>query len=140
MLTTKVRSKKRRLVSLHGHLYDFGTSNKSFIQVALDLKTLGIRNCYFMLELYDRSLINVNPHAVDKNGHTTLTKDQISRIINECMKNPWYYLREIARIPDPGGTSVPYLANRGNIAQAWCIWKGIDSWLCLPRRYYCLPL
>ena len=43
-------------------------------------------------------------------------------------------VRECARIPDQGGVSVPYKANRGNIAQAWCIWKGIDSWLCLPRR------
>ena len=88
-----------------------------------------------MLEIKDPTLINVDPFAIDeKTGKTSLTKDQVSRIMIECRNNPWYYLREIARIPDPGGTSVPYLANRGNIAQAWCIWKGLDSWLCLPRR------
>ena len=114
--------------------YDIGTPNKSFLSVAKDLKTLGRKNYYFMLEIYDISLININPFAHDKDGHTTLTRDQISRIMTECARNPWYFLREISRIPDQGGTSVPYKANRGNIAQAWCIWKGLDSWLCLPRQ------
>ena len=124
-----------RLARKGGKIYDTGTSNKSFLQVACDLKTLGIKNYYFMLEIKDPTLINVDPFAIDeKTGKTSLTKDQVSRIMIECRNNPWYYLREIARIPDPGGTSVPYLANRGNIAQAWCIWKGLDSWLCLPRQ------
>lgn len=114
--------------------YDLGTKNKSFLQVAKDLQTLGIKNCYFMLEIKDYSLISVDPFACDKDGNTTLSKDQISRIMLECSRNPWYFLREISRIPDQGGTSVPYKANRGNIAQAWCIWKGLDSWLCLPRQ------
>lgn len=123
-----------RIAQIKGRFYDLGTPNKSFLQVAKDLKTVGVKNYYFMLEIYDYSLINVDPYAVDSNGHTTLTRDDVSRIMTECYKNPWYYLREIARIPDPGGTAVPYLANRGNIAQAWCIWKGLDSWLCLPRQ------
>ena len=124
-----------RLARKGGKIYDLGTSNKSFLQVASDLKTLGIKNYYFMLEIKDPTLINVDPFDIEeKTGKTSLTKDQVSRIMIECRNNPWYYLREIARIPDPGGTSVPYLANRGNIAQAWCIWKGLDSWLCLPRR------
>lgn len=114
--------------------YDLSTSNRSFLQVAKDLQTLGIKNCYFMLEIKDYSLVGVDPFACDKEGHTTLTKDQISRIMLECARNPWYFLREISRIPDQGGTSVPYRANRGNIAQAWCIWKGLDSWLCLTRQ------
>jgi hypothetical protein len=125
---------KARVAKIGNRLYDLGTANKSFLQVAMDLKTLGIKNYYFMLEIYDYSLVNVNPYAVDKEGHTTLTQDQVSRIMTECMRNPWYYLREIARIPDPGGTAVPYEANRGNIAQTWCIWKGLDSWLCLRRQ------
>lgn len=123
-----------RIAKIGDKFYDLGTGNKTFSQVAKDLKTLGIKNFYFMLELYDWSLINVDPFAVDKDGNTTLTKDQISRIMIECARNPWYFLREIVRIPDQGGTSIPYKANRGNIAQAWCIWKGLDSWLCLTRQ------
>lgn len=129
---------KARIAKIHGKYYDLGTSNHSFLKVANELKILGIKNCYFMLEIKDYSLVNVDPYAVDKEGHTTCTQDQIARICNECARNPWYFIREIVRIPDPGGNSVPYAANRGNIAQAWCIWKGIDSWLCLPRRASCL--
>lgn len=125
---------KNRIAKLGNHFYDMGTQNKSFLQVAKDLRTLGVKNCYFMLEIYDISLINVDPYAVDKNGNTILTKDQIARIINECIKNPWYYLREIARIPEQGGGGISYKANRGNIAQAWCFIHHLDSWLCLPRQ------
>lgn len=123
-----------RIAKIKDKFYDLGTKNRSFLQVAKDLQTLGIKNYYFMLEIYDYSLVEVDPYACDKDGHTTLSRDQISRVMLECSRNPWYYLREICRIPDQGGTSIPYKANRGNIAQAWCIWKGIDSWLCLPRQ------
>lgn len=123
-----------RIAKINGKFYDLGTANKSFLQVAKDLKNLGIKNFYFMLEIYDWSLINVDPYAVDTDGNPALSKDQISRIALECAKNPWYYLREIAHIPDQGGNFVRYKANRGNIAQAYCIWRGLDSWLCLPRQ------
>ena len=126
---------KNRIARVGNHFYDMGTANRSFVQVAKDLHTLGVKNCYFMLELYDISLVNVDPYAVDpKTGKTSLTKDQIARIINECVRNPWYYLREISRIPEQGGSGIPYKANRGNIAQAWCFLHHLDSWLSLPRR------
>ena len=133
MCMTK-NSSRARIAKIGNKYYDLGTTNKSFLKVAKDLKTLGIRNCYFMLEIYDYSLIDINPHQCDEQGNCNLSKDQVSRIIMECMRNPWYFLREVVRIPEPGGAPVPYKANRGNIAQAWCMWKGIDSWLCLPRR------
>ena len=126
----------KRIVKIKGKYYDTKTPNKSFLKVATDLKKLGIKNYYFMLEIYDISLINVDPYACDeKTGKSTLTKDQISRIMIECTKNPWYYLREICRIPESGmKNGVPYKANRGNIAQTWCLLQGFDSWLCLPRQ------
>jgi hypothetical protein len=125
---------KSRIARIGDKLYDLGTMNKSFLQVAKDLQTVGIKNCYFLLEIYDYSLVNIDPFSVGPDGHTNLTQDQITRIMTECMRNPWYYLREISRIPDPGGTAVPYKANRGNIAQAWCILHGLDSWLNLTRQ------
>lgn len=125
---------KGRIVRLNGVLYDTGTKNRSFLQVANDLKILGIKNFYFMLRLNDPTLINVDPYS-DK-----LTEDQISRILFECRTNIWYYLREICRIPSQGGVPVHFIANRGNIAQIWCILHGLDSWLCLPRRTCCLPI
>ncbi len=117
-----------RIKRIGNKYYDTGTSNKSFLQVAKDLKSLGIHNYYFMLEIYDYSLVNIDPYAEN------LTRDQISRIMTECTRNPWYYLREICRVPDQGGVGIPFKANRGNIAQTWLTLHGIDSWLCLPRQ------
>lgn len=115
--------------------FDIGTSNVSFLQLAMDLKSLGVTNYFFMLEIYDISLVHVDPHKVDDKGNCALTKDEVLRVLAECRRNPWYYLREVCRIPDNGNPAgIPYKANRGNIAQAWCIIHGIDSWLCLPRR------
>ena len=135
MSSTVIPSNRQRITRVGDKLYDLGTNNKSFLQLAKDLKKLGIKNWYFMLEIRDPSLVNIDPYAIDpKTERTTLTQDQIARVVNECMCNPWYYLREISRIPTQGGDTVPYSANRGNIAQAFCIFNGYDSWLCLPRQ------
>ena len=126
---------KPRIVRIQGHLIDLGTSNKSFLQVAKDLKSFGIKNWWFMLEIFDPSLVSIDPYAINKlTGEPNLSKDQVARITYEIVRNPWYYLREISRIPDQGGVSIPYKANRGNIAQAWCFVHGVDSWLNLPRQ------
>ena len=42
-----------RIKRIKGRYYDTGTKNKSFLQVAKDLKQLGIKNYYFMLEIRD---------------------------------------------------------------------------------------
>ena len=127
---------KKRIICVKGRFYDTGTANTSFLQVAMDLKTLGVKEWYFMLEIKDPSLINVDPFATKKDSdEPDLTKDQISRITIECVHNIWYYLREVVRIPAAGyPDGIPYKANRGNIAQTWCLLHGLDSWLCLPRR------
>ena len=76
---------------------------------------------------------NLDKKKYDENR--LITKDQISRITIECVHNIWYYLREVVRIPSAGSPEgVPYIANRGNIAQTWCLLHGLDSWLCLPRQ------
>lgn len=110
-------------------IYDVKTSNISFIQTAVDLKKLGIKNNMFFLVLYDPSLQGVDPHS------EFLTDDQIIRIINECLINPWYFLRECARIPDQGNPKgVSYLLNRANLASTWCFLHGIDNYLVIPRQ------
>lgn len=125
-----------RIIQYNGKFYDTKSPNGSFSKVALDLKRAGVENWYFLLEIKDVNLININPYQVDnKTGKTTLSKNQIEHIMLECKQNPWYYLREISRIPEPGlDGGVMYRANRGNIAQAWCLIHGIDSWLCLTRQ------
>lgn len=110
-------------------IYDTDTKNISFIQTAVDLKKLGIKNCLFMLKLYDPSLKNVDPYDPD------ITDEQMIRVINECYLNPWYFLREVARIPDQGNPAgIPYQANRANMAMTYCFTKNIDSYLVIPRQ------
>lgn len=106
--------------------YDMSTSNKSFLQVAKELRNSGVENWYFMLVVHDESLIDIDPFDTSE-----LTDVQKIKIVRECIWNPWYYLREVCRIPDPSDPNgVPYKATRDNIAQAWCIYHGLDSWLC----------
>lgn len=125
---TQVPHKTSRIKKIKGQLYDFGTHNRSFLTVARELKSLGIKNFYFMLKVYDPSVVYIDPF------NPNITKDEINRVILECSRNMWYYIREIVRIPDQGGLPVPYKANRGNIAQAWCIDNHLDSCLCMPRQ------
>lgn len=109
-------------------IIDTKTKNISFLQTAKDLKLLGIKKNVFFLELYDVSLQRVDPYS------PYLTDDQIMRIIQECTVNPWYFIREISRIPDQGGTGIPYQLNRGNLAATWCFVNGIDHYLVIPRQ------
>lgn len=111
------------------YVYDTETKNISFVQTAVDLKKLGVKNYMFFLKLYDPSLRGVDPHS------PFLSKDQVFRIINECIINPWYYLREVARIPDQGNPAgIPYLLNRANLACTWCFINGIDHYEVIPRQ------
>lgn len=109
-------------------IYHIDTKNISFLQTARDLKILGIKNNMFFLRLYDEGLRHIDPHA------PYLPDDIVVRIINECIRNPWYYLREIARIPEQGGSGIPYQLNRANLAATWCFLNGIDHYLVIPRQ------
>ena len=111
------------------YITDVKAKNISFIQTAVDLRKLGIKKYKFFLILYDPSLRGVDPYSPD------LTKDQMIRIINECIINPWYYLREVARIPDQGNAAgIPYQLNRGNLAATWCFINSIDNYYVVPRQ------
>lgn len=109
-------------------IYDIDTRNISFIQTASDLEQVGVTNNMFFLILYDTSLRGVDPYS------PYLTHEQICRIINECIINPFYFLREICRIPEQGGTGIHYQLNRGNLAALFCYLNGIDHYLVLPRQ------
>jgi len=111
------------------YIYDTKTTNISFIQTALDLKRLGIRDHMFFLKLYDTSLQGIDPHD------PMLPEEYIIRIINECVINPWYFLREVARIEDQGNPKgISYSLNRANLAATWCFLNGIDFYLVIPRQ------
>jgi len=109
-------------------IYHIKTRNISFLQTARDLKALGIKNNMFFLKLYDTSLEFVDPHSPH------LTHEQTLRVINECIINPWYFLRECVRIPEQGGNGIPYQLHRANLAATFCFLMGIDHYLVIPRQ------
>lgn len=107
--------------------HDFKTSNKSFLSLYNDLYKLGIKNNKFFLKLYDQDLVGVDVY------NQILPLDMQMKVLLEIMINPWYYLREICRIPEDGkpiepGGGTAFIADRNNIASWYCFLNGIDHY------------
>lgn len=126
-VATKVKSKR-----LTRH-YHWKTKNQSFLDLYKDLKTLGVKNNKFFLALYDKTLEDFDPFQA------VVPLEMQARIIREIIINPWYYLREIARIPVdgkpicPGGGS-PFIIDRNSAATWWLYLHGIDTYSSKPRQ------
>lgn len=119
--TAKKMMKKRKAI------YDWKTTNKSFLDLYKILQKLGIRNNKFFLKIYDRDLIGIDIYK------TMLPQDMQLKVLLECIINPWYYLRQVSRIPvdglpiEPGGGS-EFIADRNNIASWYVFLNGIDHY------------
>lgn len=108
---------------------DTKTSNTSFLKLVALYKKMGIKNSDFCLTLFQRELVGVDPF--DPN----LDDAMITRIQLEAKYNPWYYFREIARLPPTSGnTPIQFRANRGNIALFWSFFNHVDFGLLQPRQ------
>lgn len=116
------------LKTIDGKFYDFDPhNNPSFIQTAAELKELGIKNYYFMLEIKDPRVININPF------NPKITKPEMQLVLAEAWNNIWYFARCIARIRSQKGV-VRFALHRGLCAAIWCFTKRMDSCLCEPRQ------
>lgn len=109
---------------------DLNTNNQTFLKLAdLYRRELKVENWKFILALMQPELSGVDPYdpMLDR-----ITK---AKIAFECKYNPWYYFREVARVPSNSG-SVPskFRANRGNIALYWSFFNHIDFGLLQPRQ------
>lgn len=112
---------------------DFDTKNESFIDVFKDLKRLGVKHNKFHLMLYDRELQGVDPFSL------TLPVELQIRVQLECIVNPWYWLREVCRIPTDGtpiiiGGGSSFKLDRNNIATWYLFLHGIDHYCSKPRQ------
>ena len=126
-ITAKATMKKRKVT------HDFKTKNKSFLNLYNDLYKLGIRNNKFFLRIYDKDLIGVDPYS------PILPLDMQMKILLEVIINPWYFLREVCRIPEDGspiepGGGTAFIADRGNVASWYCYLNGIDHYDSKPRQ------
>ena len=92
-----------RVVNIDGRFYDTKTSNDYFLKCCLSLKDMGEEHWYHPLEICDIKLIEVEDSISETilNGGTILTGldlEMIQRVLKECNRNFWYYLREIAKM------------------------------------------
>lgn len=107
---------------------DHTTANESFLKMHEYLKEFGYTNCEFMLSLYDQGLQGVDPHAVSG----TLWAD---RIYAECSVNPWYFFREVLRLPAAGKASgQKFELNVLTMSLIWNIFSGMDVFVEAPRQ------
>jgi len=110
--------------------YDFATKNSSFLLTAKELKELGIKNWYFMLEVKFPNLGVQDIDPYDPN----ISPENIGRIHVECKNNPWFFFREVTRIPIRGAGTVQLELQRAACAAIWCFIHSIDFELVQPRQ------
>jgi len=92
------------------------------------LTRLNVSNNVFHLALTQPELQGIDPREPN------LSKELILRIGYECKVNPWYYFREVVRIPESGNTPVPFRLNRANLAMIWLFWNRYDALEEIPRQ------
>lgn len=94
------------------------------------LKEMGIQNNTFFLQLYDETLLDIDP--LDE---ASLTNEQKLRVHIEITKNPWYYFREIVRIPmtDVG---LQFELTRATLAILWVLINDLHAYVVIPRQCY----
>lgn len=108
---------------------DMNTKNETFRKLAhLYRDELKVKNWKFPLALMQPELSGVDPFS------ETLDITTKAKIAFECRHNPWYYFREVARVPVSGPVPSPFMANRGNIALYWSFFNHINFGLLQPRQ------
>ena len=111
-------------------MIQYNTRNNSFLKMHYILKTMGIKNNAFFLELKDPDLLYVDPFDEDE-----LTLELQFKILIEIKRNPWYFFREILRVPGSGGENY-FELHRGNLALYTCLLQNINVVMLTPRQCY----
>lgn len=129
----QLRSTAKTVFAKRKPIIDWNTTNKSFIELHNDLRRLGVKNNRFFLKLYDKDLVGVNPYS------PSLPLEMQIKIYLECVVNPWYYLREVARVPAQGSPIEPgggdrYQIDRTNLATWYLFLNHIDTYASKPRQ------
>lgn len=108
---------------------DTQTTNESFLDLAGLLRAMNIKNYFVHLTLLQPQLQGVDPYS------KTLTEEQKTMIALECAYNPWYFFREVARVPAQAGvTPNKFRMNRANLALYFSFLNNVDFALIMPRQ------
>ena len=79
-----------QIKEIDGKYYEM-TINKDFVDTALELKRRGNKNWYFMLEIKNPEVADIDPFKIK------LTKREILLFVEECKQNIWWFMRIVAR-------------------------------------------
>lgn len=108
---------------------DLETKNTSWIRICKVFKAMGIENHLFPLALHNQELVGIDPY--DPN----LSNELKIAITLECKENPWYFFREVTRIPAKGSPDgIRISANRANISVWWLFFNHVTTLLLQPRQ------
>lgn len=111
--------------------YQFTTTNQSFLDMHYFLRKKGVENCKFFLALYDSDLLNINP----RNPNLNMMMKQ--KVLRECLRNFWYFIREVVRIPASGGEvggGIQYKLHRANLAMNFGFVLNWNMFVEIPRQ------
>ena len=112
---------------INGKFYDFGCRNESFLVTAKELKTVGVKNYYFMLRINNPRVADIDPFKPD------ITPQEVNALMHEAMTNMWFFCRTMVRMRTDKGV-VPYGLHRGLAAALWCFERSQDFCLVEPRQ------
>lgn len=105
-------------------IVDLNSRNESWVKMAAKYKLMGVKHWYMMLALIQPELAKWDPFDPNLPEHI------VQMMMLECEENPWYFFREIQRVPaKSGGGSHPLRANRGNIAMFWCVMNSFITYV-----------
>lgn len=77
-----------------------------------------------MLQLNDEDLKGLDMDDLSQSGDSALWK----KLSLECIANPWYYFREVVKIPKAGGGNMPLPIDQGLLAQIFIILNEQSYW------------
>lgn len=112
---------------IDGKYYDFGCKNESFLVTAKELKTLGIKNYYFMLRINNPRVADIDPFKPN------ITGQEVNALMEEYKNNMWFFCRSAVRMRTDKGV-VPYGLHRGLAAALWSFERHQDFCLNEPRQ------
>lgn len=111
---------------------DLSTKNQSFLDMHYYLEAKGIKNNSFFLILYNPDLKDIDP----RNENLNIQEKRM--VQQECQINFWYFIREVIRIPDQGGSvggGAMYRLDRGTLALNFGFLHNWNMFLELPRQF-----
>jgi hypothetical protein len=112
-----------------GAIVDYKTTNIEALKTAFIYEKMGVKNWQFILALHNPELQGIDPLANDLPRHI---RDMIH---DEMSENPWYYFREVARVPAKGAIEpVRFRLNRANVALYWCYFNHKTTLLIQARQ------